>query len=80
MLLDLKVKLFFPLFSEKYLYVVISPSDGTYNHLTYFEKNRSMRGEPKNMVLAFDVLTPKVPSLSRFTNFKLERNNVERVN
>ena len=36
------------------------------NHLTYFEKNQTMRSEPKDMVLALDVTTPKPPCLNRW--------------
>ena len=45
--------------------MVICLSDGTYNHLTYFDKNQSIRSKPKDMVLALDVITPKPPCLSR---------------
>ena len=42
-------------------------------------KNKSMRSEPQYTVLVFDILTPKLPCLTRFTNCKFETNIVERV-
>ena len=42
------------------IYVVICPCDGTYNHLTYFKENKSMRSDPQSIRLAFDDLTPKM--------------------
>ena len=52
------LKAFFRSLAKNYLYVVICHFDGTYNHLIYFEKNRSMRSEPKEMALEFDSITP----------------------
>ena len=80
MLVDLHFNTFFLYLEKKYLYVVICPSDGTYNHLTYFEENDSWRSEPQNAMFAFDVLTPKLPRLIRFTQFKFETNIVECIN
>ena len=45
--------------AKKYGYVVIYPSDGTYNHhLTYFKEKSKYEERTKNMVLTFDVITP----------------------
>ena len=54
------------LLSTKYLFMVICPSKRTYNHLTYFEENKSMRSKPKDTVLVFHVFTPKLSCMSRF--------------
>ena len=35
-------------------------------------KNKSMRNEPQDMVLAFDMLARKLPCVSRFTRLKLK--------
>ena len=53
---DLSIANIARLASKKSLYVVICPSDGTYNHLTYFEEEKSMWSEPKDMVLVWHVL------------------------
>ena len=63
-----------------YTCMVICPCDGTYNHLTYFKKNKSMRSKPQNIALAFDVLTPKLSCLIRFDQLIFQTNVVERVN
>ena len=39
-----------------------------------------MRSEPQNIGLAFDVLTPKLSRLIRFSHLIFETNVVERVN
>ena len=46
MSLDLLVKAFFSSLPKKYPYVVICPSDETYNHLTYFEQESKYDAEP----------------------------------
>ena len=63
-----------------YTCMVICPCDGTYNHLTYFKKNKSMRSEPQNIGLAFEVLTPKISCLIRFDYLILQTNVFKRVN
>ena len=50
--------------------MVIRPSDRAYNHLTYFE-------EKKYEEIKLNFLTPKLPRLSRFTDFKFEENILE---
>ena len=45
--------------AKTYHIVVICHSDGTYNHPAYFEKNESLRSEPKHMVLVFNDFPPK---------------------
>ena len=50
----------------------ICPVRRTYNHLTYFEEKESMRSETQYKLLRFDVLTPKLPRLTRFTDLKFE--------
>ena len=67
------LKAFFRSLAKKYLYVVICHSDGTYNHLTYFEKNPSMRSEPQKMVFDFDFITLHLTCLCRYC----ERNIVK---
>ena len=44
---------------QKYHYVVICYSDGTYNHPKYFRKNERLKSELKHMVLEFDYFAPK---------------------
>ena len=39
-----------------------------------------MRSEPQDIGLAFDVLTPKLPCLSRLSNIIFETSVVKRVN
>ena len=39
-----------------------------------------MRSEPQDIGFAFDVLTPKLPCLTRFSNVIFETNVVKRVN
>ena len=39
-----------------------------------------MRSEPQDIALAFDVLTPKLPYLTRFSNIIFETSVVKRVN
>ena len=58
----------------------MSLHDGTYNHLTYFKENKTMRREAQNIGLAFDLLTPKLSCLIRSSHLILETNVVERVN
>ena len=53
-----------------YLRVDICPSDGIYNQLTYFEKNKSMRSELQDMVLVFHVFASKLPCLSQYCGLK----------
>ena len=52
-------------------------------HITIWDilgKDKSMRSEPQDIGLAFDVLTPKLPCLTWFNNLIFETNVVERVN
>ena len=42
-------------------------------------KNKSMRSEPQNIGLAFDVLTPKLSCVIRFDDLIFQTNVVERV-
>ena len=52
-------------------------------HITIWHilgENKSMRSEPRDIGLAFDVLTPKLPCLTSFRNLIFETNVVERVN
>ena len=41
--------------------------DGTYNHLTSFEKSKRMKSEPQDVVFVFHVFTPKLSCLSRYS-------------
>ena len=48
--------------------------------MTFLRKNKSMRSEPQNIGLAFDVLNPKISCLIRFGHLIFQTNVVERVN
>ena len=48
-------------------------------HLTYFNKNKSMRSEPQNIGLAFNVLTPKLSCLIRFDQLIFQTNVFKRA-
>ena len=56
-LLDFLDYRFFSILRQKYLYVVICASDGTYNHVIFFDEKLNYEDQPKGMVLEFDILT-----------------------
>ena len=60
-----------------WLYVPVT-GHVTIGHI--LRKSKSMRSEPQNIGLAFDVLTPKLSCLIRFSHLIFETNVVERVN
>ena len=76
------LKVFFILeLAKKYLYTRLHvPLTG---HITIWHilgENKSMRSEPQDIGLAFDVLTPKLPCLTRFSNIIFETSVVKWVN
>ena len=49
----------FSFLNTMYPYVVICRSDGTYSHLTYFEKKQKYKSKPQHIALLLAVLTPR---------------------